>query len=1293
MELQKETDAPQLVVVKEEVPIEQEELHSSLDQEDPEPRPHIKEEPEEIWSSQEGEQLQGLEEADITQSTFTPVPVKSEDDEEKPQSSQLHQRQTEHMETEAAGEDCGGPEPARTSDPERHLQPEIEDNPGDSSEPETEDNPGDSSEHEIEDNPGDSSEPETDETTTDFAESETEKDMNDPDGKPFRCLVCAKTFKHRGNLNIHTRTHTGVKPFRCCLCGKTFTQKGGLDYHLKIHTGEKPFSCTLCGKTFRHKGAVTYHMATHMGVKPYSCSICQKRFRATSQLKHHKCIGEFSHLHKSKSDKYDKPLSCSECDATFPNNYLLVTHMRMHKGKKLFTCSICGQKRQFSSHLDIHMRTHTGEKPYSCSVCGKRFSQRGIMSQHMAVHSGVKPFSCTVCSRRFFWHFQIKKHKCLGESSQQSRTGFNGEDCGGPEPADSAPDRHFLPETDKGDEPSLEPDDPVDIEFWKDTRQHQSGFTYRRNKKVSISKGYITSEKPVSCSEDQVQTDPRTDDGIYLSTRARNSPSGPNHLKTEDVPSSEKPFSSSERNDQYDDGQLTHKTAPTREEPLSCSSCGKCFATAGHLTRHISVHTEGKPTRCEVCEKSFPLESQLLNHEGVGELSQLHNSNTLIDSSQCGTVLDRKHQLPVTVRIQKRLKSHDGSLCGIAFANFESSHLTGQSGEKPFRCSVCNSGFSDSEALVQHMRIHTRQTQFTCSLCGKEFAWRRYLTKHMEVHKGQNTYCTYCNRIFLSCFQLKHHHCDGQSPQSHQTEYVETEADEEDCGGPEPADSAPDRHFLPETDKGDEPSLEPDDPVDIEFWKDTRQHQSGFTYRRNKKVSISKGYITSEKPVSCSEDQVQTDPRTDDGIYYYECDGQSSQPHQTEYVETEAAGEDCGGPEPFRNSEPETHLQPEIEDNPGDSSETEDSGDSDFWTQSSERLSELNSVKQEFAQSGETFNNNHQRDELLIEGRTQNQYMPNQEEPEPAPCIKEEQEELWSSQEGEQLQGLEEADITQSTFTPVPVKSEDDEEKPQSSQLHQRQTEHMETEAAEEDCGGPEPARTSDPERHLQPEIEDNPGDSSDDSVDSDFWKETRKGPSGLNMLKQNEITDSDSGNKVLIYPGAESDDSDFWKDDRKPQSGLTCLNENQVAESKMFRKTFMKPYSCPECGKRFPHNASMKSHMKLHTGEKTFFCSVCGMRCLYKSHMKIHMRIHTREKPFGCLVCGKKYAHKASLQTHMNIHNVEQQYSCSQCHQGFAWHSELKYHQCVGGSSQENTHRETSSLNVMFKTQRDSAD
>ncbi|CAB1425568.1 unnamed protein product, partial [Pleuronectes platessa] len=104
-----------VMVNKEEVPPEQQQWSPLVDREDPE-HPHIKEEQEEPWTNKDGQQLQGLEEADI-KFTLTPVAVKSEEDEEKLKSSKLHPSETKENRA-----DCGGPEPARNSGPDGHLQ-------------------------------------------------------------------------------------------------------------------------------------------------------------------------------------------------------------------------------------------------------------------------------------------------------------------------------------------------------------------------------------------------------------------------------------------------------------------------------------------------------------------------------------------------------------------------------------------------------------------------------------------------------------------------------------------------------------------------------------------------------------------------------------------------------------------------------------------------------------------------------------------------------------------------------------------------------------------------------------------------------------------------------------------------------------------------------------------------------------------------------------------------------------------------------------------------------------------
>ncbi|CDQ82052.1 unnamed protein product [Oncorhynchus mykiss] len=105
--------------------------------------------------------------------------------------------------------------------------------------------------------------------------------------RPHRCPVCRKCFLKSSILKTHQRIHTGMKPYCCNVCGKSFREKGTLTEHTRSHTGEKPYQCKDCGKCFIRIRNLTDHMRIHTGEKPYQCSDCGKCFSQKKTLTIH----------------------------------------------------------------------------------------------------------------------------------------------------------------------------------------------------------------------------------------------------------------------------------------------------------------------------------------------------------------------------------------------------------------------------------------------------------------------------------------------------------------------------------------------------------------------------------------------------------------------------------------------------------------------------------------------------------------------------------------------------------------------------------------------------------------------------------------------------------------------------------------------------------------------------------------------------------------------------------------------------------------------------------------------
>ncbi|KAG8173655.1 hypothetical protein JTE90_010541 [Oedothorax gibbosus] len=236
----------------------------------------------------------------------------------------------------------------------------------------------------------------------------------------------------------------------------------------------------------------------------------------------------------------------------------------------------------------------------------------------------------------------------------------------------------------------------------------------------------------------------------------------------------------------------SHFLLHTREKAHKCNECGECFSVAQSLRQHIlrkhsDEHRALKYT-CVECSKSFLSEKYLLIHTAN------HSKETLAPCQLCKKAFSvvkvegqydlltdhvpncemRNKALQQLSNIQSFPQGEGNAYACDACNKIVSKetfmrHLRSHTGEKPYKCDVCNLGFASFHNLKGHsMKKHDKELQISKKISPtKPFSDVSELKQHLLTHtKEQNQSCEVCDEAFNRKERFESYLQSGEAPPS-----------------------------------------------------------------------------------------------------------------------------------------------------------------------------------------------------------------------------------------------------------------------------------------------------------------------------------------------------------------------------------------------------------------------------------------------------------------------------------------------------------------------------------------------
>ncbi|XP_072045199.1 uncharacterized protein [Amphiura filiformis] len=204
-----------------------------------------------------------------------------------------------------------------------------------------------------------------------------------------------------------------------------------------------------------------------------------------------------------------------------------------------------------------------------------------------------------------------------------------------------------------------------------------------------------------------------------------------------------------------------------RSRKFLCEICGEALATRASVRHHVSrkhpddtsmfkcehcdymtrfearmkIHTSKHNSEffCDLCNKCYVSQEKLQNHY----LSPMHkNALNPIICEHCGYSTKKRDNFLVHMRKHTGEKPYTCSQCDYASSDgstLKKHVMAKHSNIRPFKCEVplCNFSCVDKKGLTIHMRKHTGERPFKCHMCNYAAKRRSALNVHMQTHSKQ----------------------------------------------------------------------------------------------------------------------------------------------------------------------------------------------------------------------------------------------------------------------------------------------------------------------------------------------------------------------------------------------------------------------------------------------------------------------------------------------------------------------------------------------------------------------------